>query len=366
MISPLQTWQHQEHKGLWPAIGGLALLMHVGVIGMSVPYLLSWQASNEQSDSAAIPIDLVTVASEDQSNATQAEPAPLNNNAANSSASVSERSSERSELTAAPATATISPTATAPTAQQPSGNLAGAGDTSGQITTESNIENESSSSEPQSADDSSPEAPSSPENISDKPSDPVEPEAVPDTNEVDDFVEASESSDASTPQSPANPVDDISQEEAPPITPSEEESLPTVDGDALPAPAVGSEVGQSLQIRAVGVPKYDPVEDFEGVPPELIDIDYVGLLRPEAEGCGAVSALATQAPLIYRIAVSGDGSIYSASLQGGQAIAPDSADDKAVACLIKKTGITFSRVASDEGATPIDDSLLMTFELSEQ
>ena len=344
MISPLQTWQHREHKSLWPAIGSLAVLMHVGAIGMSVPYLLSWQASSEQSDAAAIPIELVTVASENSTNSTQVETAPLKK-----SSPVSKRSEPAAEPQTEPKAVSPQSPEIASIAQQP---LAPS-------PSENNFETPGELVEP-----SDPAEPSD----SIEPSNPVEP-AVPDRNEE----EAPELSESHSPpaQAPTSSVEEDSLEESLPINSPEENdssenSLPIANGAPLSGPIIGDGSGQSLQIRAVGAPQYDPVEDFEGTAPELIDTDYVGVLRPEAEGCGAVSALATQTPLLYRIAVSERGAIDRVSLQKGQAIAPDSADDRAVSCLIKKTGITFRRMASDEGAKPIDDSLLMTFELSEQ
>ena len=61
MVSPLKTWRHQEPRGLWPALGGLALLTHIGVLGLSLPYVLEMMQSTGKGTAATIPIELIEV-----------------------------------------------------------------------------------------------------------------------------------------------------------------------------------------------------------------------------------------------------------------------------------------------------------------
>ncbi|PZO22058.1 MAG: hypothetical protein DCF25_03745 [Leptolyngbya foveolarum] len=322
MVLPLQTWQHQDPKGLWPALGGLTVLAHIGVIGMSVPYLLSLREASEQNAAIAIPIELSVEPSADSA---PAETLAIENNqpAVQDSQAVGESAIASNQETG------------------------------------SSARSHTSKSPPV-------ESSSTPEKISEQPNSTADLQEKPAESEGDKAIE-----DSGTPETPETPEPEAPEPEAPEASSQPPDNSPgdspqTVNGSPLPPPPDNSQVGQSLQMRAVGSPDYDPVEDFETAPPELIDLEYVGLLRPEEEGCGVVSALAAQSILTYRIAVSADGTIYGASLLSGQAIAPESADAEAVACLIQKTGIRFSRPNSSEGAKPIDDSLLMTFELSEQ
>ncbi|MEO1445639.1 MAG: hypothetical protein AAFV46_05265, partial [Cyanobacteria bacterium J06635_11] len=60
MVSPLQTWKHPESKRLWPLLGGLSVLAHIGAMGFSLPYLLElMQPPGDRT--AAIPIEMVVV-----------------------------------------------------------------------------------------------------------------------------------------------------------------------------------------------------------------------------------------------------------------------------------------------------------------
>ncbi|MGB3293857.1 MAG: hypothetical protein WBB01_12790, partial [Phormidesmis sp.] len=62
MVSPLQTWQHSEPKRLWLALGGLSVLVHIGLLGLSLPYLLELMArGGSRSSAIAPPIELVLV-----------------------------------------------------------------------------------------------------------------------------------------------------------------------------------------------------------------------------------------------------------------------------------------------------------------
>ena len=323
MILPLQTWQHQDPKGLWPAIGGLAVLAHIGVIGMSVPYLLSLREAEAQNAATAIPIELSVAESE---NSALAETPTIQNDQSavqdsqevGESAIASNQKAGSSARSHTSKSSTVSPTV---------------------------------------------ESPSTPKRTSEQLDNTTAPQATSNENEAGEAIEDSETPEIpETPETPEITTEGSSQSsDNSPVGP-----LPTVEGEDLSAPSTNTEVGQSLQIRVVGAPQSVPVEDFITAPPELINPGYVGLLRSDAEGCGTISALATQSPLVYRIGVRLDGTIADANLYGNQPIEPDSADDKAVVCLIKKTGITFRRTVSGENDKPIDDRLLVTFELSEQ
>ena len=348
MILPLQTWQHQDPKGLWPAIGGLAVLAHIGVIGMSVPYLLSLQEA--QNVATAIPIEL------------SVEPST---NLAPAEAPATETPDTESDKLAIADSQAVAESAIAP--NQKAGQKAS-------FSARSHTFKPHISKPPTVS--PTVESPSTPEKTPEQPDNTADPEQTSTENEEAKAIEGSETPE---PFETTKPSDDTT--EKPDVTPEASPQFPEAspegiqeiaNGDPLPPPPdnsqVGSQVGQSLRLRTVLSPEYDPAEGSTrpGPQPELISTRDEWLLHSEEEGCGAVSALAAQSTLTYRIGIDPDGTIYSAKLLLGQDIAPDSEDDQAVACLIQKAGILFVRPGISEDDKSIDDSLLMTFELSEQ
>ena len=346
MISPLKTWQHKDPKGLWPALGGLAVLAHVGAIGASVPYLLSWQASSEQGSAIAIPIELVATA--------PIEAADLARSAPDKSDS-SHVQTQRNQVTTAPATASK-------TLENTPNSQAFDLEAIPQSASITNPSNSSLSNENKIADSLVEQ--SNDEQSASNNSSPSEQTSREESQIPNESEEVSDGAETNTPTGNSQSSDTSSQSVvSPQISPKDKEPS-TIEGDnSLPAPSTSNEAGQSLQLRVVGTPRHDPISDFESAPPELSGSRSVEI-DPNGKGCRTVGALATGVPLIYRIGVNEDGTIYSASLQSGQfgSIAP--ADDEAMTCLIVNSGITFELVG--DRASRIDDSLLITFELSEQ
>lgn len=355
MISPLRTWQHQDPKGLWPALGGLALLVHVGVIGASVPYLLSWQVASEQRSQAAIPVELVAGAPIESASSIPIE-------SESESALEAERLQSQRSLDNGPTAQSLSEAAAEGPEPQERSN----------VRAQRNLEANASALAPnnsrsrsntgdreESASDLAGQSGSKPSAAADEntsPSEPVPAEESQSAGESEGTLAGEEdSASADDSQSPATAEQSTNGSQS-----GEPPALET--SDSLPAPTTGGETAQSLQIRIVGTPQYDPISDFESAPPELVGTGYAEITLKDA-GCGAIAAQATGVPLVYRIGVREDGTIYSASLQGDQSGAIAPADDEAVACLIVNSGITFAR--SSDSASKIDDSLLITFELSD-
>ncbi len=78
MVSPLQTWEYQEPKRLWPVLGGLAVLWHIGILGLSLPYIIElMQASGDGAGYSVAPIELVVVDPDEASEEALAEPSEL-------------------------------------------------------------------------------------------------------------------------------------------------------------------------------------------------------------------------------------------------------------------------------------------------
>ena len=316
-------------------MGGLAVLVHIGAIGMSVPYLISLNPSGEDT-ATTIPIEFVVESAPIQ-------PAPVQPTAAESSESVESRRSTDTTPIASPADSISAGSPASPVYNNRERNTEKVAGQNGVLPIDPQ---ETVAQETDSPD--------------------TEPKVDPsDLSSGSDVGSAADDSAATEPTS--QPSSASSQAAAEPT----DESLPVISGEPIQAPAPGSEAGQTLQVRIVGEPQYAPLNEFEETPPELISKDYASLMRPEAEGCEQVSPLASQAPLVYRIGVALDGTVASISLHSGQPIEPGSADDSAVVCLIQQTGIAFRRFDTSDGESlvgrrEIDDSLLVTFELSEQ
>ena len=66
MATPLKLWQYSEPKRLWPALGGLSVLAHVGILGLSLPYILDLMQASDSAETETIPIELIVVSPEEE------------------------------------------------------------------------------------------------------------------------------------------------------------------------------------------------------------------------------------------------------------------------------------------------------------
>ncbi len=321
MILPLQTWQHQDPKGLWPALGGLAVLAHIGVIGMSVPYLLSLREAEAQNTAIAIPIELSV---EPSANSASVDPAVEHDKPA-----VSDSQAVVKSAIAPNQEASFS--ARSPTVES--------------LDSESSAPPESASEQP------------------DRTAEDQEASASDEVNENNENIANAEETETTENESTAATPEDPSQS----ITASSENPLPTIKGKPLTDPAAGGDRSTSPQIspkiNIVGDLQYKPGQDIPITPPELIDWGDVA----RAEDCGTVGAQVTQSSLVYRMRVNlEDGSVEAASFVSSQGIEPSYDEDRVIACLIKKIGIKFRPTVFNNNDQKLDDSWLMTVELSEQ
>ncbi|MGC1309644.1 MAG: hypothetical protein WA885_20670 [Phormidesmis sp.] len=315
MVSPLQIWRHAEPRGLWPALGGLAVLTHVGVIGMSLPYVMELMQSS--GESAVVPVELIVVDAADESVAEQPIEQPIQTSAqaaASASADIPTETENASSTPIEQSTKTLSPEVPPPLP----------------ITPEESNPAAQSPTPPAGT-----EPPSSPE-----PSDPA-PNQTPSAN-------GSGESDEPTPPS----------EE--PVAPSEPA---TIEGEsALPLPGAGDGAAQATSFSVVAA-TIEPIQDLKEEPPQLLSRLNQPVELQSSQRCGRLSF--TQQRLTYRLAIDADGSIRTVTLQPeGGSLPVSGEEDEAIACLIRSAGLAFEPAKTD-GTPQLDDSLLLTVEVIE-
>ncbi len=329
MVSPLQTWQHPEPKRLWWALGGLSVLVHVGVLGLSLPYLLDLMvAGGAGAGAIAPPIELVLV-----------DPADT---AAPSEETV--RASEQAAPSANEGTPEDTPAASSLTAED-------------RPSPERPAEtNDSTSSEPSSEDREQPE-PQSDSSTSEE-------EGASDTGASD--TGASDTGASDTGPQPATPGSSDSSSAGGAQSEETSDELPFLGGaETLPDPSESIATGDGTESSfAVSVVSHSP-------PPEDQQYDLKDTFPSVSEAAGATSIpLQRQADCewfdfsqqqwTYRVAVAGDGSIAQMSLltTGG-----DEGEGEAIACLIERSALTLIP-AQQEGEAVYDDNLILTIEIT--
>ncbi|MEL7333103.1 MAG: hypothetical protein AAFN12_12710 [Cyanobacteria bacterium J06560_2] len=323
MVSPLKTWQHQEPKGLWPALGGLAVVAHVGVVGLSIPYVLRLMQPDGTSSVSVVPIELIDVESPqfDASSAT-AEPIQPPVQPATEVLKKAEPVTSASDnvLSAQSASSVSTPPTEAKQAESP--------------TSESPVQQtEPPGSEP---------APAEPSETSPEPSP----------------SEETPPADNSTP--PVAEPEPVPDPQEPSVLPGE---------DSLPAPeeTAGSENTAQVAYLKLADHSYVPEEFFQDVPDTQPSPNYEAVtsleVNPESLGCGRVDF--SQSQVTYRVTVGLDGTLRSAiPWTGSQEAQAMSEGESAIACLITNAGFTFTTATTD-GSAVANSDLLLTLDLIE-
>ncbi|MEL6468084.1 MAG: hypothetical protein AAFQ74_00015 [Cyanobacteria bacterium J06623_4] len=360
MISPLQTWAHREPKGLWPALGGLAVVAHVGVLGLSLPYVLTLMQPSGAQSSVVVPIELIEV---DADVATSTGPSvePDFEPSAEPKTSPSPTRDSTSETPPAqppPSTSAAPPAPANPataediltTDDQP---VVAQNETASDTTdTETPVDQDEPTAEPETTppDEVPDESPGSntPEEEPDLLSEPTEP---------DDF----ERPDAELPEEePQKPEPIAEEDDTPPVVPGE---------DLLPTPEEnnqGDDAAQQAYLNIVGheyVPE-DLLRDVTDTPPApLYEAVTSVTLQPRDVGCGQVDFAERQ--VTYRVVVRPDGSLQSAvpwtgSIEGRSL----SEGERAIACLLVSAGFSFTPATTD-GQPVLNDNLLLTIDIIE-
>ncbi len=338
MVSPLKTWQHQEPKGLWPALGGLAVVAHVGAIGLSLPYVMELMRP-AGSRSVVVPIELIEVASA----------APVD--------SVSDDLAS-SDLASDGSASDDSVSQETPTESNP------------ESSSESNLESDSlDTSEPREAEtpsalptDSTLLSSESAAITEQTPPEQTQPEQTqPEQTQSEQPASTDPSTEAPAASTPA------ADSEA---SPEQETPLPTAPGDQplpLPENSTGENAADKVAYLSVVDHSYVPTEllaDVADTPPAL---DYSGATSleatPQETGCGPVDF--SQGQVTYRAVVGPDGRLRSAIPWTGS-IEPRSISESesAIACLLAAANFSFTP-AYVQGTAVANDSLLLTISVVE-
>jgi len=322
MVSPLKTWHHQEPKGLWPALGSLALLTHVGVLGLSLPYVLKIMEPSGTSATATIPIELIEV---------------------DSAVAPSESLAESKTSLSTPAESSPEPVPQSPvrpTSRPP----------------------RVQSSEPaiSSSSDSAPTSPTNSAPISQAP----QPEDINLNNET------STEQNVAPQETPSAGASDSSGTDSDPGKPAEPEpaTLPS-EGPALPTPdeLAEEESEQIAYLNLVShshIPDSALLTDLADTPATPTYEEITGIqLSAQNVGCGRVDFSRSQ--VTYRVEVSPQGTLRSAvPWTGGIEPYSMNEEEKTISCLIVAAGFQFNPAIKD-GAPVANSNLLLTIDLIE-
>jgi hypothetical protein len=341
MVSPLKIWQPSQPKYLWPVLGGLSVLAHIGVLGLSLPYVLTLlQTSGGANSSSVIPIELV--ASDDTAETTaDLDTAELRDRQSESSPTESNQTdaNSNSEKTAA---LDSSNSDFEPDIFQPSSGR-------GTMSEYNNRRIGKNQTEP-----------TPPENITPdntQPDDTQPDDTQPDDTQPDNRPPGSLPSEnqqtTEDPESPSEPESQGPTEPTSEPSPSEPATIGET-GENLPSPIQGpSEV--SLSIVSDQPPpqdqQYDLKETFPSLSPES---DNAIVLNPKDSICDKV--IFSSRTWIYRVTVNADGSAARFT-----PLEPDRESD-AIACLLQSAGFVFTP-AQQDGTPVMDDNLFLTIQV---
>lgn len=363
MVSPLQTWTHREPKGLWPALGGLAVVAHVGVLGLSLPYILTLMQPSGVQSAAVVPIELIEVDMADSVDSVE------------SSAEPESRPVSTAESTAEVPTsgATSQPMQTSPsnpvTASTPPSSA------------DSNVLTADDQLVVAKAED--PPSAGQVEESANQDRLPVEPEATSPSELPSELPEDAQNSgspgiEPTLPDAPTEPNEsglpefDLPAVEPPspaPI-PEEDDTPPVVPGeDALPVPEASDEGDGTEQQAYLNIVNHEYVpeellRDVTDTPPApMYEAETSVTLKPRDIGCGQVDF--AQRQVMYRVVVRPDGSLQSAvpwtgSIEGRSL----SEEESAIACLLVSAGFSFTPATTD-GEPVLNDNLILAIDIIE-
>jgi len=345
MVSPLKLWKHPQPKRLWPALSGLSVLAHIGILGVSLPYVVDlMQSESAATAAAAIPIELAAVSAQKDSVDSAARSAPVSESSLPDPAKPS--APEPDSLPAAP------PQNTAPAARPPVPNEPTVSTTLRNPPTQSERRQTPSDAE-ETAKSSEPTPPQQPSSAGS-----AQAEEKPDS-QTDSGADIGSSPESPSPESPS------------PETPSNEPSeLPTVPGDqTLPLPGEEStnsegNTPQSAFLSIVSFSEAPNQQDVGKTPPRPREgsISSGVVLDPAAKGCPRLTFSREQ--WIYRVLVDTNGQVERATIWTQMVSRPMSDEESAIACLIENAGFAFEPALFD-GEPILDDNLLLTISIIE-
>ncbi|MEL7512747.1 MAG: hypothetical protein AAGM27_11480 [Cyanobacteria bacterium J06554_3] len=331
MVSPLQTWQHHEPKGLWAGLGSLAVVAHMGILGFSLPYLLDIAQPSGEGFNAIAPIELIEVDAETSFEPTAAPPQTSQSPTAAAPSERPETETAANDVnrpsaitSTSDSTSAIAPATGSTTGSPPTPRPSTPGNTSpnnGQGSSRSQGAAPQTPFEPGSGDSES-EANESEDNETEEPGSPAAPGAQEDPSGSTSPPESSGEPSSSPPES----------EVSPPVIPGET-SLPEPGN----TPGSGASDNQQtyLSVTSHGYVPEALQRDLVDTPPELIYGSKTSLeANPLDLGCGRVDFSQTQ--VTYRVTIGADGALLSAIPWTNSIEAqPMSSSERAIACLLE-------------------------------
>jgi hypothetical protein len=351
MISPLQTWQHPQPKRLWWILGGLSVLAHVGVLGLSLPYVLALMQPSGP-DQSAIPIEFVAVAPAEVKSATEPAELPVPSEPQATLPSQAEADTSAVSDTEAPTSSVNeSPIASRPAARRASHSPV-SGSSPANAATPSAANSTNSTSTDNSRSDNNGTDNGSGDGLGDGLGD-----------GSDDSGTQENTDDRSDPAMPDS--SDSGNGEPSTGEPS------TLEGETqLPEPVAnsGGTADQAASLTIVGsseVPE-DLQRDIADTPPRLIsDTGEIAAIawQPQSIGCGRVDF--AQSTGIYKMTVNADGTLDQATLWTDGSSRAVSESEAAIACLLESADLRFEPAQRD-GQPVRNDNLLLTVQIIER
>lgn len=327
MVSPLQTWQHSQPRYFWPVLGGLSVLTHVGLLGLSLPYVLElMQPNGDRGAAIATPIELVVVDSADDP-ITQISTAASEETASNLTEAAPEASSSGEQTAAESDSASAEPPDTERPPSEP-------------------VERPSPNrSDPEPIDTDDPGTSGSGGSVEPSDDQPSPDQTGSDQTPSEDQGEAAPEPDGEPSGPPAIPGDQSLE--------SPDQSAGTESEQAAALSIVSHrQVPEQLQRDITDTP---PVPLYGAAPTAVT-------LRPSESQCQRIAFPQPQAT--YRVAIRPDGTMARATpwTEGESRDLSDS--EKAIACLLESAGFAFEP-ARIEGEPVLNDNLLLTVEVTE-
>ncbi len=349
MVSPLQTWQHPESKRLWFILGGLSVLVHIGLLGLSLPYVLRLMEPSTAAVSA-LPIELVTV------DPVSGKPIKNADSFSASATSTAQPETGTDTDTNPPAVSNSDPSP--PTDPNSFSNQAPANSPAPNTRTNSATSNPATSDPTTSPDPTPPSNSGRPTGPSQPPTG-TEPSSDSSSDSGSSSGSSSDSGDGSSDAS--NDASDDSSGDG------SGDALTSLSGSGPLEPPGSDGTSTTVQVAALRVTstRLDAVQDVKDQPPLFLSSTAAIALEPERVGCDRIDFSAGPlGPLTYRVAIDTDNSIRTLTLQtqGGSSLSR--ANEEAIACLIRSAGFTFSAAVSD-GTPVLDDSLLLILDVIE-
>ena len=354
MVSSLKLWHHPEHRRLWPIVSGLSVLAHIGILGLSLPYVLNLMQSDSGTQvSASIPIELVDAL---PSAELSAEADSVSNLKRNDSLTQTLAPSQSAGAASSSKRQSSSPSRATSDSQQDA--IAANSITTPTRSPNSSVGQDRSGAVP--ADQPEAETASQSDGtgtLGEQPS------------EKDDAAEGS-SANSGADSTEASSGKEVEGGAATDSGAGGSTGLATVPGggETLSPPGQSSSVSQQTSLSIVNFSEVPVAQrsDLGKTPPQpkadVLSSEIV--IDPVSRNCPLVTF--SQQRWTYRVAVNPNGSVRTASIWTEGVGREMTQEERAIACLIENAGFEFEpALALSDGQPILDDNLLIEIDIAE-